>query len=71
MGVVVERMRKEGDLEAFEWYCETCEALVHRREFQLRDIATDIGPVFEEYYSDPSLRHCLQCGHDNPGNPAN
>ena len=29
VGVVVERMRKEGDLEAFEWYCQECEALVH------------------------------------------
>ena len=71
VGVVVERMRKEGDLEAFEWYCHECEALVHRREFQLRDIKTDLVPVFEEYYGDAALRVCPQCGHNNPGRPEN
>ena len=71
VGIVVERMRKEGDLEAFEWYCEKCKALVHRREFQLRDIKTDLVPVFEEYYGDPSLRTCPECEHQNPGQPGN
>ncbi len=71
VGVVVERMRKEGDLEAFEWYCEKCKALVHRREFQLRDIKTDLVPVFEEYYGNPSLRSCPECEHQNPGKPGN
>ena len=71
VGVVVERMRKEGDLEAFEWYCEECESLVHRREFQLRDIKTDLVPVFEEYYGNSSLRKCPKCEHQNPGKPGN
>ena len=69
VGVVVERVRQEGELDAFEWYCETCGSLVHRREFQLRDIDTDLVPVFTEYYDDPSLRVCSECGHDNPGKP--
>ncbi len=69
VGVVVERVREEGALDAFEWYCQNCEALVHRGEFQLRDIATDLVPVFEEYYGDLSLRKCRQCGHQNPGKP--
>lgn len=69
VGIVVERMRKEGEPEAFEWYCGECETLVHRREFQLRDIATDLVPVFEEYYGDRTLRVCAACGHENPGKP--
>ena len=59
------------ELEAFEWYCEKCEARVHRRDFQLRDIKTDLVPVFEEYYGDPSLRKCPACDHQNPGKPGN
>jgi 3-hydroxyanthranilate 3,4-dioxygenase len=69
VGVVVERMRKEGELEAFEWYCQNCESLVHRREFQLRNIKTDLVPVFEEYYGDAALRKCPECDHQNPGKP--
>ena len=70
VGIVVERARRSGELDAFEWYCEHCHALVHRRELLLADIYTDLPPVFEEYYGDASLRACRACGHANPGKPA-
>ena len=28
VGIVVERRRRDGELDAFEWYCEICNALV-------------------------------------------
>jgi 3-hydroxyanthranilate 3,4-dioxygenase len=70
VGIVLERTRPPGTLEAFEWYCEQCAALVHRREVQVRNIETDLAPVFDEYYGDPALRICAGCGHHNPGRPA-
>lgn len=69
IGLVVERTRPEGALDAFEWYCQECDAKVHRREVQLTDIVKDLPPVFDEYYGDPDLRRCPSCGHDNPGRP--
>lgn len=69
VGVVVERLRRPGELDAFEWYCEKCDALVHRREVELKSIYEDLPPVFEEYYADADLRNCSACGHDNPGRP--
>lgn len=67
VGLVVERIRLPGELDAFEWYCENCGAQAHRREFELADIEKDLPPVFKEYYGDESLRTCGACGHVNPG----
>lgn len=69
VGLVVERIRLPGELDAFEWYCEACSACHHRREFELADIEKDLPPVFTEYYGDESLRTCNSCGHVNPGKP--
>ena len=69
VGVVVERVRRPGERDAFEWYCDSCDALVHRREVVLNSIYEDLPPVFDEYYGDANLRRCAACGHENPGRP--
>jgi 3-hydroxyanthranilate 3,4-dioxygenase len=69
IGMVIERVRRPGEIDAFEWYCERCQARVHRREVELRSIVDDLPPVFEEYYGEPRLRTCAACGHENPGRP--
>lgn len=70
VGLVVERVRLPGELDAFEWYCERCDARVHRDEFELQDIVADLPPVFEAYYGSAAARTCPACGHVNPGKPA-
>ena len=70
VGLVIERQRPKGALDAFEWYCESCGALAHRHEFQLEDIVKDLPPVFDGYYESVDARTCGACGHRNPGRPA-
>jgi 3-hydroxyanthranilate 3,4-dioxygenase len=70
VGLVIERVRRSGEIDAFEWYCEKCQARVHRREVALRSIVDDLPPVFEEYYGQAALRSCKSCGHLNPGKSA-
>ena len=53
VGLVIERIRRRR-MDAFEWYCEKCDAKVHRREVAVANIVKDLPPVFEEYYGDPS-----------------
>ena len=65
-----QRVRRPGEIDAFEWYCEKCHALLHRREVQLGSIVDDLPPIFAEYYAAPGLRVCKSCGHANPGKPA-
>ncbi|HEX6452301.1 MAG TPA: 3-hydroxyanthranilate 3,4-dioxygenase [Trebonia sp.] len=67
IGLVIERIREEGTLEKFQWYCENCDALVHEVELQVRDIVTDLPPVFNAFYEDEKARVCAQCGTLHPG----
>ena len=67
IGIVIERIREEGTLEKFQWYCLNCAALVYEAELQVRDIVADLPPVFQRFYDDPSLRACGSCGAVHPG----
>jgi 3-hydroxyanthranilate 3,4-dioxygenase len=67
IGLVMERVREEGTLEKFQWYCPQCHALVHEVELQVRDIVVDLPPVFTAFYADEQARTCANCGHVHPG----
>jgi len=67
IGLVIERVREEGTLEKFLWYCPGCSAKIHEAELQVRDIVADLPPVFAEFYADEQARTCPQCGTLHPG----
>jgi 3-hydroxyanthranilate 3,4-dioxygenase len=67
IGLVIERIREEGTLEKFQWYCGNCSALVHEVELQVRDIVVDLPPVFAAFYDDVQARTCPKCGTVHPG----
>ena len=67
VGIVIERIRKEGTLEKFRWYCPNCNACVHEVELQVRNIVEDLPPVFEAFYGSEQARTCPQCGTVHPG----
>ena len=67
IGLVIERVREEGTLEKFRWYCENCNAIVHEVELQVRDIVQDLPPVFSAFYEDEKARTCDECGTVHPG----
>jgi 3-hydroxyanthranilate 3,4-dioxygenase len=65
VGLVVEKVRPAGVQDGFEWYCPRCAALVHRVEVHVKNIVTDLPPLFEAFYS--GRRECPKCGHLHPG----
>jgi len=67
IGLVIERVREEGQLERFQWYCLSCSTLLHEIELQVRDIVADLPPVFEKFYADTDARTCSHCGALHPG----
>ena len=67
MCIVIERSRPEGDLDGFEWYCLDCGKLVHRVEVQLKNIVSDLPPLFEAFYASKEARTCKACGAVHPG----
>lgn len=63
LGIVVERERRPGDVDAMQWYCprENCRALLHRAEFFCRDLEKDLPPVIRDYFGDEKKRSCKKC----------
>lgn len=66
--LVIERQRPAGQLDAFQWGCARCGALVQRHELQLQNIVTDLPTVFKSFYAgSEAARRCPQCGLVHPG----
>ncbi len=64
--LVIEPKRPDGEKDAFEWYCQECDHLVHRAELILKDISKDLQPVFKEFRNNESLRTCPSCNVVHP-----
>jgi 3-hydroxyanthranilate 3,4-dioxygenase len=62
-GLVIERTRRRGEVDAIAWYCSACGAELFRRSFRLRDIETEITAILDEFASDDAHRRCANCGH--------
>jgi len=71
--LVIERQRASGTIDAFEWYCESCNNLIHRVEVQLKSLVKDLPPLFEAFYASPEKRTCKHCGavHRGKATPPN
>jgi len=70
IGLVIERIREEGTLEKFQWYCPNCSSLIYEVELQVRDIVKDLPPAFEKFYADEAAHVCAKCGTVHPGRGA-
>lgn len=68
MCLVVEHVRDQGDLDAFQWSCAKCGTVVQRYELQLNNIVTDLPPVYDQFYATSETeRTCPQCSEVHPG----
>lgn len=67
VGLVIEPKRPAGAVDAIEWYCFNCGALVHRAELHLTSIVTDLPPVYDAFYGSEATRTCKACGVVHPG----
>jgi 3-hydroxyanthranilate 3,4-dioxygenase len=61
IGLVVERERRPGELDGFQWYCESCGTLLYEEFLPMTDIEK-LGEIFERFYASEASRTCKQCG---------
>lgn len=66
LGIVVERKRRDGELDGFLWYCDACDHKLHEEYLELKDIERDLPPVFERFNQNEALRRCRNCGQVAP-----
>lgn len=62
VGLVIERRRREGELDGFQWYCDKCNTKLYEEFFQLTDIVAQLPPVFDRFWRSEKNRTCNQCG---------
>ena len=61
IGLVIERKRRDGELDGFQWYCDSCYNLLHQDFLILKNIVTQLPPIFDAFWNDESKRTCNQC----------
>ena len=62
VGLVVEYKRAEGEMDAFQWYCDNCGNLLHEVTLQLENIVSQLPPLFNNYWENIDSRTCSNCG---------
>ena len=62
VGLVIERRRTAGERDGLQWYCEKCNQKLYEEFFELTNIETQFGPVFQRFYDNQDHRTCRHCG---------
>lgn len=62
IGLVIERKRRNGELDGLLWFCENCNEKLYEEYFQLEDITTQFQGIFSKFYGSTELRTCKKCG---------
>jgi 3-hydroxyanthranilate 3,4-dioxygenase len=65
-GLVIEMKRGAADQESLLWYCERCDAELHRLTMSAMDIERDLRAAIEAFDAGVELRTCRACGHIQP-----
>lgn len=61
VGLVIERKRRDGELDGLLWFCESCNEKLYEEYFELTDITTQFQGVFKRFYGEENLRTCNKC----------
>lgn len=61
VGLVIERYRRKGEKDGFQWFCEQCHHLLYEEYVDLTDIVTQLPVVMEKFHSSSTLRTCKKC----------
>jgi 3-hydroxyanthranilate 3,4-dioxygenase len=62
IGLVLERKRREGELDGFKWICQKCEHPLYEEFLHVTDLVTQLPPVFDRFYSSDAHTTCKRCG---------
>jgi 3-hydroxyanthranilate 3,4-dioxygenase len=62
VGLVIERQRRPGEIDGFQWYCERCDHLLYEEFAAVTDIEKQLPPIFERFFDNVGHRTCKNCG---------
>lgn len=62
VGLVIERKRREGELDGCIWFCESCGGKLYEEFFPLENIVTQLPAIMNAFYASEEKRRCGSCG---------
>ncbi len=62
VGLVIEKVRREDEMDGFVWFCDNCHSKLHDQYFKLTDIVKQFPPIMKDFYADEHKRTCKKCG---------
>jgi 3-hydroxyanthranilate 3,4-dioxygenase len=62
VGLVIERERRPGELDGFQWYCERCDHPLYEEFAHITDIEKQLPPIFDRFFASADRRTCKNCG---------
>src|SRR5262245_21517026 len=62
--LILERQRRPGEVDAFQWLCPACGHLLHEERFVVEDYRADpVSRAYRNFYGSDAARTCGRCGH--------
>ncbi|MSQ71095.1 MAG: 3-hydroxyanthranilate 3,4-dioxygenase [Betaproteobacteria bacterium] len=62
LGLVIERPRKQTELDGIAWFCAHCSKKLHQVDFWCDDIERGLRDIIGAFNKDEVLRTCKECG---------
>ena len=65
--LIIERKRREGEIDRFRWFCPKCDAFLHEETFIVRDYREDpVSKAYRHFFENEEFRTCKKCGEVMP-----
>jgi 3-hydroxyanthranilate 3,4-dioxygenase len=65
--LILERKRRDGEIDRFQWYCPSCDALLHEEKAEVKDYREDyVSKAYQRLFEHEEFRTCKQCGDVMP-----
>ncbi len=65
--LIVERSRREGEVDRFQWFCPKCDVLLHEESFIVGDYRQDpVSKAYQRFFGSEEFRTCEKCGEIMP-----
>ena len=68
--LVIERKRRDGEVDRFHWFCPKCDAFLHEERFSVQDYRADpVSQAYKRFFDSEEFRTCKSCGEVMPAPP--
>ncbi|MDR7128437.1 3-hydroxyanthranilate 3,4-dioxygenase [Algoriphagus sp. 4150] len=62
IGLVIERYRRDGEVDGFIWHCENCGEKLYEEYAEVTDIVNQLPPIMARFWGNPQHTVCKNCG---------